>query len=73
MSYKIKVLQRGQITLPQSVREKFDITEGSELSLSITDNRLVLENLTSIPTDTSKTLELLTRTAGICKNNHSDN
>lgn len=38
----VKVLPKGQITLPKEVREKLDIKEGDTLILKKTDGEIIL-------------------------------
>lgn len=41
-SYSLQVAQRGQITLPQAVRETYGIRPGQEMTLTDFDGYLVL-------------------------------
>jgi len=42
MGEQIKVLQKGKITVPAKVRQKYGISEGDYITLEIVDGKLVL-------------------------------
>ncbi len=42
---------RGQITLPQEVRDALHVVEGDDVAFVIEDGRVVLRGLKSIPAD----------------------
>jgi AbrB family looped-hinge helix DNA binding protein len=50
---RVKVLQKGKITIPATIRQKLGIGEGDCIKLEIIDNRLVLfpPNIVSKPTE----------------------
>ncbi len=42
MGYRVKVLQKGKLTLPQQVRDQMGIREGDELLLDAEAGRIVI-------------------------------
>ena len=42
MGEQVKVLQKGKITIPASIRQKLGITEGDFVTLEIINNRVVI-------------------------------
>jgi AbrB family looped-hinge helix DNA binding protein len=42
MGEQVKVLQKGKITIPASIRQKLSIKEGDCVTLEIINNRLVI-------------------------------
>jgi AbrB family looped-hinge helix DNA binding protein len=51
--YRVRVRGKGQVTLPDALREKMHITEGDELTVRVTGDRMVMETLRVIPPDQS--------------------
>lgn len=47
--YSTKVNQRGQITIPKKLREKYNLQPGSEVLFDEVDGHLVLEKGTVVP------------------------
>ncbi len=52
MGEQVKVLQKGKITIPASVRQKLAIKEGDCLKLEIINNRLVILPPNTVPNPT---------------------
>ena len=46
MGVRVRVDERGRITLPKEVRTALNIAPGDELTLSVVGNRIVLEKST---------------------------
>jgi AbrB family looped-hinge helix DNA binding protein len=42
MGEKVKVLQKGKITIPATIRQKLGINEGDFITLEIVNNRVVI-------------------------------
>ncbi len=53
---QVKVLQKGKITIPASIRQKLGINEGDCVTLEIINNRVVILPPNTVPNPT----ELLT-------------
>jgi len=49
---RVKVLQKGKITIPASIRQKLGIKEGDCITLEIIDNRVVILPPNMVPTPT---------------------
>jgi AbrB family looped-hinge helix DNA binding protein len=52
MGEQIKVLQKGKITVPAKVRQKYGISEGDYITLEIVDGKLVLFPPKTVPNPT---------------------
>lgn len=52
MGEQIKVLQKGKITVPAKVRQKYGISEGDYITLEIVDGKLVLLPPKTVPNPT---------------------
>jgi antitoxin PrlF len=51
--YRVRVRGKGQVTLPDVLRKKLHISEGDELTVRVTGDRMVMETLQVIPPDQS--------------------
>ncbi|MCW4007316.1 MAG: AbrB/MazE/SpoVT family DNA-binding domain-containing protein [Candidatus Bathyarchaeota archaeon] len=53
MGERVKVLQKGKVTIPVAIRQRLGINEGDYVTLEIVDGKLVLlpPNTISNPTD----------------------
>jgi AbrB family looped-hinge helix DNA binding protein len=51
--YRVRVRGKGQVTLPDALREKMHIAEGDELTVRVTGDRMVMETVQVIPPDQS--------------------
>jgi len=51
--YRVRVRGKGQVTLPDALRERMHIAEGDELAVRVTGDRMVMEPLHVIPPDQS--------------------
>ncbi len=49
---KVKVLQKGKITLPADIRQRFGIGEGDYIELQIIGNKVVLLPSNTVPNPT---------------------
>jgi AbrB family looped-hinge helix DNA binding protein len=49
---QVKVLQKGKITIPASIRQKLGINEGDCVTLEIIDNRVVILPPNTVPNPT---------------------
>lgn len=56
MGEKVKVLQKGRITIPADIRRRLAIKEGDYLTLEVTGNKVVIWPPNTVPNPT----ELLT-------------
>ena len=45
MSVRVRMDERGRITLPSSIRSKLGIKPGDELSLTVNGNRIIVEKV----------------------------
>jgi AbrB family looped-hinge helix DNA binding protein len=52
MGEQTKVLQKGKITIPSSIRKKLGINEGDYVKLEIVDGKLVLLPPNTVPNPT---------------------
>ena len=52
MGEQVKVLQKGKITIPASIRQKLGISEGDYITLQIIDNRVVILPPNTVPNPT---------------------
>ena len=52
MGEQVKVLQKGKITIPASIRQKLGINEGDCITLEIIDNKLVILPPNTVPNPT---------------------
>jgi len=52
MGEQIKVLQKGKITVPAKLRQKYGISEGDYITLEIVDGKLVLLPPKTVPNPT---------------------
>lgn len=52
MTHRVKVLQKGKLTLPQEVREQLGIREGDELLLEAEAGRIVIRSEKMSPNPT---------------------
>ncbi|MGD0994409.1 MAG: AbrB/MazE/SpoVT family DNA-binding domain-containing protein [Candidatus Bathyarchaeia archaeon] len=52
MGEQVKVLQKGKITIPASIRQKLGINEGDCVTLEIIDNRVVILPPNTVPNPT---------------------
>jgi len=52
MGEQIKVLQKGKITVPAKIRQKYGISEGDYITLEIVDGKLVLLPPKTVPNPT---------------------
>ena len=52
MGERVKVLQKGKITIPASIRLKLGINEGDCVTLAIINNRVVILSANTIPNPT---------------------
>ena len=52
MGEQVKVLQKGKITIPASIRQKLGISEGDCVTLEIIDNRVVILPPNTVPNPT---------------------
>jgi AbrB family looped-hinge helix DNA binding protein len=55
---RVKVLQKGKITIPADIRQKLGISEGDYVEIEIIDNRLVVSPPNTIPNPTEYLLGL---------------
>lgn len=53
MGAQVKVLQKGKITIPAELRERLNIREGSRITLTLMDGKLVMvpEGMLPNPTE----------------------
>ena len=58
MGEQVKVLQKGKITIPASIRHKLGINEGDCITLEIIDNKVVLLPPYTVPNPTELLLGL---------------
>ena len=52
MGERVKVLQKGKITIPAKIREKLGINEGDCITLEIIDNKVVILPPNTVPNPT---------------------
>jgi AbrB family looped-hinge helix DNA binding protein len=52
MGEQVKVLQKGKITIPASIRQKLGINEGDFVTLEIINNRVVILPPNTVPNPT---------------------
>ena len=52
MGEEVKVLQKGKITIPASMRQKLGIEEGDYVTLEIIDNHVVILPPNTVPNPT---------------------
>ena len=58
MGEQVKVLQKGKITIPASMRQKLGIEEGDCVTLEIIDNHVVILPPNTIPNPTEALIGL---------------
>lgn len=54
MGERVKVLQKGKITIPASIRQKLGINEGDCVTLEIVNNKVIILPPNTVPNPTEK-------------------
>lgn len=54
MGEQVKVLQKGKITIPASIRQKLAIKEGDYVTLEIINNKVVILPPNTVPNPTER-------------------